>query len=146
MFLHIRDTVVAAEQDAGNRSRYSATVTLPAETAQQLRGNIAFTATDGKGNVSEKITDAGHVLVADTIAPTMNGVFTGKPYCRQYHVLQRFRDGSFERDRGEFYRQDVDVKVTKKWADHFIAPDWNDISEDLHRGTIIIPAAADHAR
>lgn len=44
-----------------------------------------------------------------------------------------------------FYRQDVDVKVTKNGQITSIAPDWNDISEDLHRGTIIIPAAADHA-
>jgi len=141
-----QDTVVAAEQDAGNRSRYSATVTLPAETAQQLRGNIAFTATDGKGNVSEKITDAGHVLVVDTIAPTMNVEYS---QASRIAGSTMYYNGSVTAvlnvTEANFYRQDVEVKVTKNGQITSIAPDWNDISEDLHRGTIIIPAAADHA-
>ena len=49
---------------------YSATIVLPKDTVDQLRGHLEVTATDMAGLTSNIKTDDGRVIVVDTIAPT----------------------------------------------------------------------------
>ena len=59
-------------QDAEDKSKFTATITLTATDAEQIRGYLSVAATDKYDNRSDKITDEGYVLVVDTISPTMN--------------------------------------------------------------------------
>ena len=134
-------------QDAEDKTKFTASVTLPKEEAEQLRGNISFTATDKYNNKSNKVTDTDHVLVVDTIAPTMEAEysvaansFDGKDYYNQNLTV------TFKVTEANFYKEDVKVKVKKNdGSAEIITPEWTDASTDLHIGTITIEAASNHA-
>ena len=54
----------------------TASVTLPKEEAEQLRGTVYFSATDKAGNESDNC-DAEHIFVIDTINPKMRITYAG---------------------------------------------------------------------
>ncbi len=141
------DTQIAAVQDPVDRAKFTASVTLPEEQARQLRGTIAFTAADKYGNVSEKLTDSGHVLVVDTISPVITAEYTppdntfgGKLY------YNKALTATFTVTEANFFSEDVIVMLTKdNEAPVQVTPVWTDISADVHVGTYVIDAPDNHA-
>lgn len=141
------DAKLMAVQDANDKSKFTASVTLPKTTAEQLRGNIAFTATDKYSNVSNKLTDEGHVIVVDTIAPTLTAEYTESARTvgnRMYY--NRDMTATFTVTEANFYPEDVHVEVSKDGGDfNEVSPTWKDNSTDIHVGTYTIKAPIDHS-
>ena len=141
------DAKLVAAQDANDKSKFTASVTLPKTTAEQLRGNIAFTATDKYSNVSNKLTDEGHVIVVDTIAPTMTAEYTESARTVGNHMYyNRDMTATFTVTEANFYSEDVHVEVSKDGGDFSeVSPIWKDNSTDVHVGTYTIKAPSDHS-
>lgn len=141
------DAKLMAVQDANDKSKFTASVTLPKTTAEQLRGNIAFTATDKYSNVSNKLTDEGHVIVVDTIAPTMTAEYTEAARTVGNHMYyNRDMTATFTVTEANFYSEDVHVEVSKDGGDFSeVSPIWKDNSTDVHVGTYTIKAPSDHS-
>lgn len=138
---------VKAVQDKGNKAKYTASVTLPKSKANQLRGNIKFTATDKYNNTSRKITDTNHVIVVDTVAPTITAEYTdadkvagGKRYYTQAVTA------TFTVKEANFYSQDIVVKISKNGGkEKKVRLSWSEISKDVYVGTYKIKAPSDHS-
>lgn len=141
------DAKLVAAQDANDKSKFTASVTLPKTTAEQLRGSIAFTATDKYSNVSNKLTDEGHVIVVDTIAPTMTAEYTESARTVGNHMYyNRGMTATFTVTEANFYSEDVHVEVSKDGGDFSeVSPIWKDNSTDVHVGTYTIKAPSDHS-
>ena len=141
------DAKLEAKQDANDKSKFTASKTLPKTTAEQLRGSIAFTATDKYSNVSNKLTDEGHVIVVDTIAPTLTAEYTESARTvgnRMYY--NRDMTATFTVTEANFYPEDVHVEVSKDGGDfNEVSPTWKDNSTDVHVGTYTIKAPSDHS-
>lgn len=140
------DTQIAAVQDFADRAKFTASITLPGEQARQLRGSIAFTATDKYGNVSDKLTDSGHVLVVDTISPAItaeysppDNTFGGKLY------YNKALTATFTVTESNFFSEDVIVMLAKDEEEPIrVEPVWTDISADVHEGIYVIDAPDSH--
>ena len=141
------DAKLVAAQDANDKSKFTASVTLPKTTVEQLRGSIAFTATDKYSNVSNKLTDEGHVIVVDTIAPTMTAEYTEAARTVGNHMYyNRDMTATFTVTEANFYSEDVHVEVSKDGGDFSeVSPIWKDNSTDVHVGTYTIKAPSDHS-
>jgi hypothetical protein len=141
------DTALEAIPDAADKTKYTATVTLPKETAEQIRGSIGFTATDKCGNISDKLTDDDHVLIVDTIAPTMKAEYTASDNAyegKEYY--NKSLTATFTINEANFYSEDVTIKLQKNEENAVdITPNWTDVSADVHVGTYTIDAAANHS-
>ncbi|MDE6518651.1 MAG: hypothetical protein K2L18_12550, partial [Acetatifactor sp.] len=130
-----------------DKAKFTASITLPRERAQQLRGMIAFIATDRYGNESDKLTDSGHVLVVDTISPGITAEYTppdntfgGKLY------YNKALTATFTITEANFFGEDVVVMLAKdNEAPAQIEPVWTDVSADVHVGTYVIDAPDNHA-
>ncbi len=141
------DSVLPAIQDSTDKTKYTASVTLPRNVAEQIRGSVAFSATDKFNNTSDKLTDNNHVLIVDTVAPTMNveysaadNSFNGKDYYNKSLTV------TFTVTEANFIKEDVKVKLKKNDDSAVeITPDWIDSSTDVHIGTYTIEASANHA-
>lgn len=141
------DTMITAVQDAADKTKYTAVVTLPRDVAEQLRGTVSFTATDNYSNTSNRVTDDSHVLVVDTIAPTANVEYStadnsleGKDY------YNKDLTATFTITEANFYKEDVKVSVRKDDGNaEIVVPNWTDTSTDVHVGTVVIPAEINHA-
>lgn len=141
------ETKVTAMQDSTDKSKYTATVTLPKSVADQIRGTVSFAATDNYDNSSNKLTDTNNVLVVDTIAPAISveylaadNSYNGKDYYKQDLTA------TFTITEANFYNEDVKVKV-KKNDDSYtdLSPVWTDTNADVHIGRVTIPAESDHS-
>ncbi|MGN0317026.1 MAG: Ig-like domain-containing protein [Lachnospira sp.] len=141
------ESTVAAVQDSTDKTKYTATVTLPKSVAEQIRGTVSFKATDNYNNTSNKLTDSNHVLVVDTIAPTMtveysvaDNSFDNKDY------YNKDLTASFTITEANFYKEDVKVKVKKNdGTAELVTPTWTDTSTDTHVGKVVIEAASNHS-
>jgi hypothetical protein len=140
------NTELKAVQDKEDKSRYSVSVTLPKEKAEQLRGSISLTASDGCANSSDKLTDSGHVIIVDTIAPTMTAEYTeGCLRARDKIYYNQNLTASFTVTEANFYAEDVKVELSKDGtAFKEVSLQWTEGSFDLHKGTYTIPASSDH--
>lgn len=140
------DADVDAKQDLDDKSKFTATVTLPREEADQLRGCVTFTATDACNNTSNKMTDTQHVIVVDTIASTMTVEYTPAERTvgsRMYY--SKAVTAAFTVNEANFYPEDVVVKVAKDGGDVLtVTPTWKDITVDTHVGNYTIPASSNH--
>lgn len=141
------DTKLVAIQDTTDKTKYTATVTLPKNVAEQIRGGVAFTATDKYNNTSNKLTDRNHVLIVDTIAPTMNVEYTASDNSfggKEYY--NKSLTATFTITEANFYKEDVKIKLKKNDDSAVeIVPNWVDSSTDVHVGTYTIEASEDHA-
>jgi hypothetical protein len=142
------DTKVTAKQDSSDKSKFTASITLPNRSAEQLRGRIAFTATDKYSNVSNKITDTKHILVVDTIAPTMTAEYTeSSRTVGNTMYYNKNMTATFTVTEANFYKEDVVIEMSKNGgAFNPINVVWNDLSTDVHVATYTIEAASDHSQ
>lgn len=141
------DAKLQAVQDAADLSKFTASFTLPKDTADQLRGNLAFTATDQYSNTGDKLTDTGHIIVVDTIAPTMTAEYTeAQRTAGNTMYYNKDMTATFTVTEANFYAEDVMVEVSKNGgAFSRISPTWKDESTDTHIGTYTIKAYDDHS-
>lgn len=142
------DSKVTAKQDSSDKSKFTASITLPNRSAEQLRGRIAFTATDKYSNVSNKITDTKHILVVDTIAPTMTAEYTeSSRTVGNTMYYNKNMTATFTVTEANFYKEDVVIEMSKNGgAFNPINVVWNDLSTDVHVATYTIEAASDHSQ
>ena len=142
------DAKVTAKQDSSDKSKFTASITLPNRSAEQLRGRIAFTATDKYSNVSNKITDTKHILVVDTIAPTMTAEYTeSSRTVGNTMYYNKNMTATFTVTEANFYKEDVVIEMSKNGgAFNPINVVWNDLSTDVHVATYTIEAASDHSQ
>lgn len=134
-------------QDENDASIYTATVTLPKEEAEQLRGSVAFTATDYCDNVSQKVTDTDHVLVVDTVAPEMTASYNeASRTIGTTGYYNKDVEMTFTVTEANFYPEDVVVEISKDGgAYEAITPEWTDESADVHTGRYTLPALSNHS-
>lgn len=115
-----------------NGDTATATLTLPADQAEQMHGRISFTATDKAGNVIGK--DDNYVFIVDTIAPELSVKYQGEePYTAQegiYNGAHFFNSDvvvELTVTETNFYAEDVVVKVSKDGGEATaVKPSWND--------------------
>lgn len=109
----------------------TATLTLPADQAEQMHGKISFTATDEASNEIGKTDD--YVFIVDTIAPELSVKYQGEePYTAQedtYNGAHFFNSDvvvELTITETNFYAEDVIVKVSKDGAaPTVVTPSWN---------------------
>lgn len=109
----------------------TATLTLPADKAEQMHGKISFTATDKASNEIGKTDD--YVFIVDTIAPELSVKYQGEePYTAQedtYNGAHFFNSDvvvELTITETNFYAEDVIVKVSKdSAAPTVVTPSWN---------------------
>lgn len=110
----------------------TATLTLPADQAEQMHGKISFTATDKASNEIGKTDD--YVFIVDTIAPELSVKYQGEePYTARediYNGAHFFNSDvvvELTITETNFYAEDVIVKVSKDGAAATaVTPTWND--------------------
>lgn len=131
---------LSAIQDETDKSKFTASITLTATEAEQLRGYISVTATDTFNNPSDTITDEGYILVVDTISPKMTA-----SYSKEDRMVgtNAFYKGdmtvTFRVDEANFFSEDVVVKLSKDGGTPVdVTPSWSDESTDIHIGTLIL--------
>lgn len=109
----------------------TATLTLPADQAEQMYGKISFTATDNASNEIGKTDD--YVFIVDTIAPELSVKYQGEePYTAQedtYNGAHFFNSDvvvELTITETNFYAEDVIVRVSKDGAaPTVVTPSWN---------------------
>ena len=114
---------------SGNKA--TATITLPANQADQLHGKISFTATDKANNVFG--IDDDYVFIVDTIAPELSVKYQGQePYTAQqntYNGAHFFNSDvvvELTITETNFYAEDVVVKVSKdNGTATAVTPSWD---------------------
>ncbi len=129
--------IITATQDTVEKSKFTATFTLTATQASQLRGYLSVRATDKFGNVSDKVTDSGNVLVVDNISPKMTVEYSPADRTVETELYYKKNvDMTFTVEEANFFAEDVLVTVTKdNQAPFAITPNWSNISTDIHVGT-----------
>lgn len=109
---------VDATQDTADKSKYTATVTLPADQASQLRGSLEVKATDNYLNESNIKTDTNHVIIRDTVAPQVSVQFN-TPDRTEGNVM--YYNGNIvigiTVKEANFYSEDIEIKVSKDGRD-----------------------------
>ena len=134
------DIKLDAVQDNSDLSKFTASVKLPLNEADQLRGYMAVSSTDNYKNTSEKITDSGKILVVDTVSPKMSVEFSReskKVGDSLYYGSDK--QGEFEVTfkvtESNFFEEDVVVKLSKNGeVAQSITPVWTDVNTDEHIG------------
>lgn len=136
---------ISAIQDIADKSKFTATITLPKSQADQLRGFIAATATDNYNNVSQKITDDKNIIVVDNITPEMSVEFSkASRTVGETMYYGNDKNGkaivTFNVNEANFYSEDVKVSVSKNGGEKKSVPDvvWSDKSTDEHIGVYTI--------
>ena len=138
------ETQLKATADSSDKSKFTASITLPLNEAEQLRGYIAAVATDSYKNNSDKYTDSGKVIVVDTVSPTMtveyseesnkvgSTLYYGNDKSGQVEVTLNVTEANF-------FSEDVVVKVSKNGAEATrVTPSWKDVNADKHVGKFTI--------
>ena len=150
-----RVTIPTVKQDTEDPSKFTATVKLRQDEADQLRGHISFTATDNCNNTSEEFTDKNNVVVVDTIPPELinrDSVIVSTPNNtdknKKYYKAGNDIKAEFIIKEANFFEEDVFVEVSKNGKSERVTPTWEaqtneDILNDIHKGTYTIKALSD---
>ena len=149
---------VKAVQDETDKSLYTATVKLPADTLDQLNGRISYKAVDNYTNANAKmVTDENNVIIVDTISPKFGNFEFAESSIKNGN--KQFFDNDIvvkiSIKEANFEKEDVVVKVSKDGkeydkienvvANSTVVWDKDNLNEDNYVGTYTIPANADHA-
>lgn len=133
----MKETEVAAVQDSADKSKFTATITLPDSEFKQIRGYLSAYAIDNYDNESQKISDNGKVLVVDTVAPSMKVEYS--PASRTFGDTAYYNGNiqvTFNVTEANFFAEDVKVKISKNGdVAYSISPVWDDVNSDEHIGT-----------
>lgn len=135
---------VKAAADSSNKSKFTASVTMPLEKAQQIRGSVAVSATDKYNHTSNKRSDTNHVLVVDTVSPKLRVSYSAADNTvgstRYYGAAQKGQvQVTLELTEANFFPEDVKVTLQKQGAaDAAISPQWKDLSTDSHVGQFTV--------
>ena len=134
-----------AVQDSKDKTKYTASIALPRDDANQLRGNIYFTAADNKDNTSQTVTDNGMVLVVDSIAPRITNTAYSTPSAAvgtdRYYNNPATLTLTF--NEANFFQEDVQIVITREGGGTSQATvAWVNNSVDEHVATITFPAPA----
>lgn len=140
------DSKVAAVQDEEDKTKYTATVTLPNTDVAQLRGYLAVVATDKRTNASEKVTDAGRVIVVDSIAPTMKVEYSlADKVVGSNSYYNNNVEVTFTVTEANFFKDEVKVMVSKDGGTAYaVTPQWTDESVDTHIGKYVLSGDGDY--
>lgn len=138
------ETQLKATADDADKAKFTASITLPLNEAEQLRGYIAATATDTYNNQSDKYTDSGKIIVVDSVSPTMTVEYSeesNKVGSTLYYGSDK--NGQVEVTlnvtEANFFSEDVVVKVAKNGAEATrVSPTWTDVDADKHIGKFTI--------
>lgn len=139
---------------------------LPKEVAQNLReskqyrGSIKFTATDYAGNESAELNDDKRINIVDTIEPTRVVNYTDAQrvvdattlldvdsYTEGSDVIAYYNTANtvtMTVTEANFYKEDVNVTVTKNGSNYPIQVAWTDNSTDVHVGTFTLTEDGDY--
>lgn len=145
----IEDTNIVAVQDAEDKSKFTAEITLTADEYKQFRGHIAVGATDKNDNVSNKITDTNKVVIVDTIAPEMTVEYSQES---RYYNSKYYYNGDitaiFKITEANFFEQDVKAIVSKNGAETALdvekGIEWYHLNSDEHIGKLILTDDGDY--
>lgn len=138
-------SAVTAAQDKDDKTLYTASITLPEKEAEQLRGYFAVRATDKYGNVSEKVTDDGKIIVVDTVGTTMTVEYNAA--ARIYEKTSYYNgniDVKFIVNEANFFAEDVNITVTRDGKPYDVVTDWTDRNADEHIGTFTLTEDGDY--
>lgn len=133
-----------ATADSSDKSKFTASITLPLNEAEQLRGYIVATATDTYNNQSDKYTDSGKIIVVDTVSPTMTVAYSeesNKVGSALYYGSDKNGqvDVTLNVTEANFFSEDVIVKVSKNGTEAIrVSPAWTDVDADKHIGKFTI--------
>lgn len=136
----INEQKVEAVQDSEDKTKFTATITIPADEAEQWRGYLSVKATDNYGNVSDIVTDEGRIIIFDTIAPEVTVA---------YNAADRVvgTDAYYNNDvtatitvtEANFFEEDVVVTVSKNGETAYaVKPTWTNNSADEHVGVFTL--------
>lgn len=141
-------TIDTIKQDPNDKSMYTAKMTLTAEEDKQYRGYISVVATDAFGTPSDKLVDAGNIIVVDNVAPELTVEYT--PADRTVANTSYYNNDvevKFIVTEANFFAEDVELTVTKDGeVFDYGAVEWGDRDNDDNTvGTLILPAPEDHS-
>ena len=133
------------EQIKQNGSVFTASVELPLEEAEQLRGQISVTATDVFDNSSDKLTDTGTTIVVDTVSPQMTVEYKEESHVQDYQTAAESLYYGIDRNatatltmnvtEANFFADGVLISVDKEGEPTLQpSPVWTDTSVDDHTG------------
>ncbi len=133
--------------------------TLTAEQAAQYRGNVSFRVTDRAGNISNRKTDTGKILIVDTISPTRTASYSPAKQVVDKKTLRTIADYNYSRENTDavlyydgamqltleiteanFYAEDVKAAVDGKEVS---VNDWSR-QGDTWTGCIAVSGEGDH--
>ena len=152
--VNLRDTedvmVKAEQENPGDKSKYTATITLPDTEIKQLRGYLTVSATDKmlKANESDIFSDDGHIIVVDSISPIKEGEIGYSDENNKIETTRYYQDTAkvtFMINEANFYPEDVSVMVTKDNKDIYaVTPEWTNESVDRHIGSVTLNGDGDY--
>ena len=146
---NLSDTV-AAIQDKTDKTKYTATIKLPTNAIDQIRGFISAQAVDASNNKGAKVTEDGTVIIVDTIAPHVEVEFNPADHehigtNETVYYYNKNIDVTLNITEANFYAEDVKVELIKdKGTPITIEPIWGTMgSNDTIKGQFTIPAESE---
>ena len=144
------EETVKALQDANDKSKFTAEVTLTATELEQYRGYLTVSAVDEFKNESGKTEDKENIVVVDTVPPTMKAEYTKADRVVEGTNTSYYNndiDVAFTVTEANFYPEDVKVSVTKDGVPYdFGSVSWGSRNEkDESVGTFTLKAPMDHS-
>lgn len=138
-----KDTL-EAKQDYQDPSKFTASIKLPRNEADQLRGNISANAVDKRSNGNERATN-DYIVVVDTVAPDVTAAYNEPAnvadgvsyYNTDINVTITVKESNF-------FEEDVVVKITRNGNEIAVTPTWSAAGQDVYNGTLSLAEDGDY--